>query len=131
MKFDLTGPRCVNEYEYCQLLASLSPMFVEDGPQDVSLSLMFLTQPVDTNGLDLEGARTGESDREMPLEWNAPTWKTRHPAEAMVRWNHPEAQFNVIRRDQLCRVYVGLNLFWEDWEIHLRCGRRLYRCVRT
>ena len=49
----------------------------------------------------------------MPPEWNA----TRHLAEVMVGWNHPEAQVNVIRRDQLRGVYVGLPPFWEDWEV--------------
>ena len=35
----------------------------------------------------------------------------------MVGWNHPKAQVNVIRRDQLRRVYVVSPLFWEDWEV--------------
>ena len=35
----------------------------------------------------------------------------------MVGWNHSEAQVNVIRRDQLRREYVGIRLFWEDWEV--------------
>ena len=41
MKFDLGGPRCVNEYEYCQRLAGLGQMSAEDGPEDVSIALMF------------------------------------------------------------------------------------------
>ena len=119
MKFDLAGPRCVNEYEYCRRLAGLGQMSAEDGPQDVSLALMLLTKPVlrvGANGLAREGVRTSHRDFEVPLEWNATTRKTRHLAEVMVGWNHPEAQVNVIRRDQLRRVYVGLPLFWEDWE---------------
>ena len=95
-------------------------MSAEDGRQDVSLALMLLTKPVlrvDANGLAPEGAHTSDRDFEMPLEWNATTRKTLHLAEVMVGWNHPEAQVNVIRRDQLRRVYVGLPLFWEDWEV--------------
>ena len=53
-------------------------------------------------------------DFEVLLEWNATTRKTRHLPEVMVGWNHPEAQVNVIRRDQLRRVYAGLGLLWED-----------------
>ena len=120
MKFDLAGPRCVNEYEYRQRLAGLGQMSAEEGPQDVSLALMLLTKPVlrvGANGLAREGARTSDKDFEMPLEWNATTRKNRHLAEVMVGWNHPEARVNVVHRDQLRRVYVGLPLFWEDWEV--------------
>ena len=58
MKFDLAGPRCVNEYEYFQRLAGLGQMSAEEGPQDVSLAVMLLTKPVlrvDANGLAREG----------------------------------------------------------------------------
>ena len=63
------------------------------------------------------GARTSGRDFEVPPEWNATTRKTRHLAEVMVGRNHPKAQVNMVRRDQLRRVYVGLPLFWEDWEV--------------
>ena len=118
MKFDLAGPRCVNEYEYCQRLAGLGQLSAEEGPRDVSLASMLLTTPVlrvDANGLAGDGARTTDRDSEVPLERNATTRKTRHLAEVVVGWNRPEAQGNVSRRDQLRRVYVGLLLFWEDW----------------
>ena len=117
MKFDLAGPRCVKEYEYYQRLAGLGQLLAEEGPQDVSLALMFLTKPVlrvGANGMAREGARTCDREFEVPLEWNATRRKTRHLAAVMVGWNDPQAQVNVIRRDQLRRVYVGLPLFWED-----------------
>ena len=81
---------------------------------------MLLTMPllrVDANGLARQAARMSDRDFEVPLEWNATTRKIRHLAEVVVGWNHPEAQVNVIRRHQLRRVYVGLPLFWEDWEV--------------
>ena len=120
MKFDLAGPRCVKEYEYCQRVAGLGQLSAEERPQDVSLALMFLTKSVlrvGANGLAREGARTSDRDFEVPLEWNATTRKTRHLAEVMVGWNHPEAQVNLIRGDQLRRVCVGLPLFWDDREV--------------
>ena len=120
MKFDLAGPRCVNEYKNCQRLAGLGQMSAENGPQDASLVLVLLTKLVvrtGANGLVREGARTSDRDFEVPLEWNATTWRTRHLAEVMVEWKHPEAQVNVIRRNQLHRVYVGLPLLWEELEV--------------
>ena len=120
MKFDLAGPRYVNKYEYCLRLAGLGQMLAEEGPQDVSFALMFLTKPVlrvGVNGLAREGARASDRGFGVPLEWNAMTRSTRHLAEVMVGCIHPEAQVNVIRCDQLRRVYVGLPLFWEDWEV--------------
>ena len=120
MEFDLAGTRCVNEYEYCLRLAGRGKLSAEEGPQDVSLVLMFLTKPVHRVGaseLAGEGARTSDEDFEVPLEWYATTRKTIHLAEVMVGWNYEEAQVNVICRDQLRRVYVGLPLFWEDWEV--------------
>ena len=119
-KFDLAGPRCVNEYEYCHRWAGLDQFSPEERPQDVSLALMILTKPalrVDANGLAREGTRTSDRDFEVPLEWNATTRNTHHLAELMVGRNHPEAQVNLIRRDRLRRVYVGLPLFWEDREV--------------
>ena len=120
MKFDLAGPRCVKEYDYCQRLAGLGQMSAEEGPQDVSIPLMLLKKPVlrvRANGLAREGARTSDRDFGLPLEWNATTRTTLHLAEVMVGWNHPEAHVNVARRGQFRRVYVVLLLFWEDWEV--------------
>ena len=65
MKFDLAGPRCVNKYEYCQRLAGLSQLSAEEGPQGVSLALMFMTKPVLwvlANVLACKGARTSDRD---------------------------------------------------------------------
>ena len=125
MKFDLAGPRCVKEYDYCQRLAGLGQMSAEEGPQDVSIPLMLLKKPVlrvRANGLAREGARTSDRDFGLPLEWNATTRTTLHLAEVMVGWNHPEAHVNVARRGQFRRVYVVLLLFWEDGEVRFALG---------
>ena len=70
MTFDLPGPCCVNEYEYFQRLAGLGQLSAEEGPQDVSLALMFLTKPVlrvDANGLAREGL--GRVTRILRFPW--------------------------------------------------------------
>ena len=46
MKFDLDGPLCLKEYDYCERLAGLGQMSVKEGAQCVSLALMFLTKSV-------------------------------------------------------------------------------------
>ena len=58
MKYDFAGYRCANECEYCQRVTVLGQLMAEEGSQDVSLALMFLTKPVlrvDANGFARKG----------------------------------------------------------------------------
>ena len=46
MSFDLTRPRFVNEYDYCQRVADLDVTPKHEVPDEVSLALLCLSKPI-------------------------------------------------------------------------------------
>ena len=118
MKMDLTHARCINEFAYCRKLSEKLGVWREDPPEDVSLDRVCLSQPLLRVGLDGQprsDARTIDRDFEVPLAWCWSERKNRYHLEVMTGWHHPEVV--AVRPDYARRVYVGVPLFWEYWEV--------------
>ena len=118
MKMDLAHARCIKEFAYCRKLSEKPGVSREDPPEDVSLDHVCLSQPllrVGPDGQPRSDAITIDCDFEVPLAWCWTERKNRHHLQVMTGWHH--AELVAVRPYYTRRVYVGVPLFWEDWEV--------------